>query len=65
MKSKKQYLSIGFTLGLGLLLTFSMLMLVGGSRVALSQSGSGIIRVAPIGSDTPGCGSQATPCQTI
>ncbi len=65
MKSKKQYLSIGFTLVLGLFLTISLLMLLGGSRVALSQAGSGIIRVAPSGSDTPDCGSQATPCQTI
>ena len=65
MKSKKQFLSIGFTLGLGWYLALSWLMFVGGSQVALSQSGSGIIRVATSGSDTPDCGSQAAPCQTI
>src|SRR4030042_4508849 len=65
MISKKQFLSIGFTLGLGWLLTLAGLLFVGGSHVALSQSGSGIIRVATSGSDTPDCGSQATPCQTI
>ena len=65
MKSKKQYLSMGFSLGLGLLMTLSLLMLIGGSQVALSQSESIIIRVAPSGSDTPDCGSQVAPCQTI
>jgi len=65
MKSKKQFLSIGIALGLGWLLALSLLVLAGGSQIALSQSGSGIIRVATSGSDTPDCGSQATPCQTI
>ncbi len=36
-----------------------------GIQVALAQSGTGVIRVATTGSDTPGCGSQATPCQTV
>jgi parallel beta-helix repeat protein len=65
MKSKRKYLSIGFILGMGWLLTFSWVMFVGGSKVAQSQSKSGTICVATIGSDTPGCGSPAAPCQTI
>lgn len=30
-----------------------------------AQAGSGVIRVAPTGSDVAGCGSAATPCRTI
>jgi parallel beta-helix repeat protein len=65
MKSKKQTLLIGFTLGLGWLLALSWLMISGASQVGLAQSGSGTIRVAITGSDTPGCGSLAAPCQTL
>jgi len=32
---------------------------------ALAQAGSGVIRVAPTGSDVSGCGSAASPCRTI
>jgi uncharacterized repeat protein (TIGR01451 family) len=34
-------------------------------KVVLAQAGSGIIRVATSGSDSPGCGSQATPCRSV
>lgn len=32
---------------------------------AYAQTGTGVIRVAPGGTDTPSCGSEATPCHTI
>ena len=36
-----------------------------GSRLALAQGGTGIVRVATSGADASGCGSPATPCRTI
>ena len=36
-----------------------------GGPVVVAQSGTGVIRVAPSGSDVDGCGSAASPCQTI
>ncbi len=36
-----------------------------GAASARAQSGTGVIRVATIGSDTAGCGSVALPCRTI
>jgi parallel beta-helix repeat protein len=65
MTNKKQYLSIGSAPGLGLVLVTSWLWFVGVSQAALAQPGSGILRVANTGSDAPGCGSQAAPCQTL
>ncbi|MFQ6608680.1 MAG: hypothetical protein ACE5EE_09105 [Fidelibacterota bacterium] len=35
------------------------------SSDSMAQSGTGIIRVAPTGSDTPGCGSVGSPCATL
>ncbi len=32
---------------------------------AQAQAGTGVIRVAPTGADTPGCGSAASPCATV
>jgi len=57
-------LLIALALGLGL--TLALLGLSGSpSEVVLSQSGTGVIRVATTGSDTPGCGSELSPCRTV
>jgi parallel beta-helix repeat protein len=61
----KKFAALSFTVALALAGVVALLWLLSGSRVALAQSGTGIIRVATTGSDTPGCGSQATPCQTV
>ena len=61
---KTRHLLIQFALGLGL--TLALLWLLGGSlNVAQAQLGTGVIRVATTGTDTPGCGSEITPCQTV
>ena len=66
---KAQRLCISLALALGLLTLVGALMLLGawGSRppVAQAQSGTGVIRVATTGTDTPGCGSEASPCRTV
>ena len=41
----------------------SMLLLPFGNSIH-AQTNTGIIRVAPNGSDTPGCGSESSPCQS-
>ena len=52
-------------------MTFSMLLVLIvffvaiASSDSMAQSGTGIIRVAPTGSDTPSCGSVASPCLTL
>ncbi len=66
MKSK--HLFIALALGLGL--TFALLWLMGASPgsglpIAHAQSGTGVIRVATVVADTPGCGSVASPCRTV
>jgi parallel beta-helix repeat protein len=69
----KRFATLSFSLALGLAGVVALLWLpalskvegLGGSRVALAQAGTGIIRVATTGSDTPSCGSQATPCRTV
>ncbi|MCP4537877.1 MAG: hypothetical protein GY832_12100, partial [Chloroflexi bacterium] len=47
--------------GLPALLQISL----GGTVPVLAQSGTGIIRVAMSGTDTPGCGSAGDPCRTV
>jgi hypothetical protein len=48
-----------------------LVLLLGGAFLALlpagsaAQGGTGIVRVAPSGTDSDGCGSAAAPCQTI
>lgn len=42
-----------------------LLVVSGTTRTSLAQSGTGTIRVAPTGSDAGGCGSVASPCQTL
>ena len=44
---------------------FLTLLLATGSRTALAQGGTGIVRVATTGTDGTDCGSSATPCRTI
>ena len=44
---------------------FLTLLLATGSRAALAQGGTGIVRVATTGTDGTGCGSAGTPCRTI
>ena len=63
--SSKRFAALSFTVALALAGVVALLWLLDGSRVALAQSGTGIIRVATTGSDTSGCGSQATPCRTV
>jgi hypothetical protein len=63
MKSKAMFVSLA--LGLGLALATTCLLGGGTHEVTLAQSGSGVIRVAPTGSDGPGCGSAASPCRTV
>ncbi len=41
-----------------------ILSFAGGGQVQ-AQAGTGVIRVAPSGSDAPGCGGTANPCRTI
>ena len=70
--SNKRFAALSFTVALALAGVVALLWLpalskvegLGGSRVVLAQAGTGIIRVATTGSDTPGCGG-ATPCQTV
>jgi parallel beta-helix repeat protein len=62
--SNKRFAALSFTVALALAAVVALLWLLG-SRVALAQSGTGVIRVATTGNDTPGCGSQAIPCQTV
>jgi parallel beta-helix repeat protein len=50
---------------LTLILVGAVILLVGERQTVQAQSGTGTIRVATIGSDAPGCGSQAAPCQTV
>jgi parallel beta-helix repeat protein len=61
----KKFTALSFTLALALAGVMALLWLLDGIQVALAQSGTGVIRVATTGSDTPGCGSQTTPCQTV
>lgn len=67
MNVKKLQLLLALTLGL--LTVAGALMLLGtwgsGPPVAWAQSGTGVIRVAPSGADTPGCGGKDDPCATI
>jgi len=78
--SNRRFAALSFTVALALAGVVALLWLpalpvpsgvegskvegLGGSRVALAQAGTGIIRVATTGSDTPGCGG-VTPCQTV
>ena len=67
MNVKKLQLLLALTLGL---LTVAVaLVLLGawssGPPVAWAQSGTGVIRVAPSGTDTSGCGGKDDPCETI
>ncbi len=70
--SNKRFAALSFTVALALAGVVALLWLpalskvegLGGSRVALAQAGTGIIRVATTGSDTPGCGG-VNPCQTV
>ena len=65
---KKMALRLVVTLGLSLLFlsgALGLLNLSGGPPVVQAQVGTGIIRVAPSGSDGVGCGAAAAPCQTI
>jgi hypothetical protein len=70
--SNKKVATLSFTVALALAGVVALLWLpalskvegLGGSQVVLAQAGTGVIRVATTGSDTPGCGG-ATPCQTV
>lgn len=70
---ERKALQIGRTLflvGAMLFLALAVLWLLGGPLVsrppiALAQAGTGVIRVATIGVDTPGCGGQGNPCRTV
>ena len=62
---KTRTISLALALGLGLILTLLWLM---GSELpspALAHSDTATIHVATTGTDTPGCGSVATPCRTV
>jgi uncharacterized repeat protein (TIGR01451 family) len=65
MNGNGRYLMVTLTLGLGL--TLALIRTLGGGTPATvrAQPGTGIIRVATDGEDTAGCGSVASPCQTI
>jgi hypothetical protein len=65
MATRHRFATLSFTVALALAGVVALLWLLGGSLVALAQAGTGVIRVATTGSDTPGCGSQATPCRTV
>lgn len=58
---------ISTTLIIGLGFTLIMLLALNNKPAALvwAQAGSGVLRVAPIGTDAPTCGSVAAPCRTI
>jgi len=60
----KKFTALSFTVALALAGVMGLLWLLDGIQVALAQAGTGVIRVATTGSDTPGCGG-ATPCQTV
>jgi len=62
---KIKNISIALALGLGL--TLALLGLLSSELPApvLAQSGTGTIRVATTGTDTPGCGSVGDPCRTV
>jgi hypothetical protein len=64
MAGKIRYLLLSMCLGLGLLLVM-VHTLASSAGVALAQAGTGAIRVATTGSDAPGCGGEANPCQTV
>jgi len=57
------------TLAIGLLAVAGTLILLGmlsdWPPTVKAQSGAGIIRVAPTGVDTPGCGGETNPCRTV
>ena len=63
MKIKRLF----FILLSGLALTFLFLLLLGGypHQISFAQSGTGVFRVSTAGTDTPTCGSVATPCRTV
>jgi parallel beta-helix repeat protein len=65
VESRSKRLAISLTLGLGLILTLLWLLGSKASRVTLAQSATRIICVTTTGSDTPGCGDEANPCQTV
>jgi hypothetical protein len=46
-------------------LALAAVLSVGVPRAAQAQAGTGIIRVAPSGTDDPTCGGPAMPCETI
>jgi parallel beta-helix repeat protein len=65
MRNTNKRLILTVTLGLGLTLALLALLSSTASRSALAQSGTGVLRVATTGSDTPGCGGEASPCCTV
>ncbi len=63
MQAKRLFLIL--TMGIGLTLFSSLLLSGYPAQITHAQSGTGVIRVSPIGTDTPTCGSVATPCRTV
>lgn len=59
------YLAISMALACAMLLAVGLLLASDQGATYRDPSDGGIIRVAPSGSDTAGCGSVAQPCNTI
>jgi hypothetical protein len=60
---KTKHLPISLTLTFGLMV--ALLWLLGAAPIMQAQAGTGVIRVATTGNDTPGCGTVGTPCRTV
>jgi len=67
MNAPKHHIPLALALGLlALAGTLTLLTAWGnGPPEAQAQAGTGVIRVAPSGTDAPGCGGEANPCATI
>jgi len=65
MKISNPGVSVTIASFLGFACAFSWLLFSRTVLLTHAQSGTRILRVATTGSDTPSCGSQATPCRTL
>jgi hypothetical protein len=64
LKRSTAWLGLGAALA-GVVLVLGLLVVSGQASVVQAQAGTGILRVAPTGTDTPGCGGPAQPCRTV
>lgn len=48
-----------------LIIVLAIILFISTTSVSLAQAGTGVVRVAPNGSDSSDCGSVAAPCQTL